>query len=144
MKPILFLVFIFLSTHVFAQPYALLDKSMIAPAKYSATFSAKDKSTGYFPVEKKHLKTFISALKEIAKALSSPTRLKSVKQYQIGCVKFEGQLIGLDKGDKIDYQLTSTCGGAITSMHLVDLKLNRENNLYFVNTWIKYIQATLK
>jgi hypothetical protein len=117
---------------------------MIAPAKYSNTFTTLDRKIGYFPVEKKTLNAFILALKEISKEVSSKSRLKSVKQYQIGCVKFEGQLIPLDKGDKLNYMLTSTCAGTITQLHLVDLKIGKESNLYFINTWIKYIQATLK
>jgi hypothetical protein len=40
--------------------------------------------------------------------------------------------------------LTSTCDGIKVSMHLVDAKINNENNAYFVNTWIKYIKNTLK
>ena len=144
MKSILLFVFIFISAHAFAQPYALLDKNMIAPAKYSTTFTTLDRKIGYFPVEKKSLAAFILALKEISKAVSSKTRLTSVKQYQIGCVKFQGELIPLDKGDKINYMLTSTCSGTITQMHLIDLKIGKESNIYFINTWIKYIESTLK
>lgn len=141
MKPVYFFIFLFIGLQVSAQPYALLDKNMVMPAKYAKTFSPEDRAKGYFPVEKKDLPQFIATLKKISKDLAAKNRLSSVDNYQVGCVTFAGQLLNLDKGDKIDYIVTSTCAQTNTVLHLVDLKLTKETNLYFIRTWIKYIQT---
>lgn len=141
MKPLCFFIALFFSFQSFAQSYALLDKNMISPAKYSKTFSPQDRAKGYFPIEKKHLTEFINTLKKIEKDLASKNRLNKVSDYQVGCVSFKGQVLNLDKGDKVDYVLTSNCAETNTVLHLVDLKLTKETNLYFIRTWIKYIQS---
>ena len=139
-----FAILVMASTATYAQKYALLDKTMIRPVTFTNNFSPNDNKLGLMPVEKQHLTQFVKGLEEIAVAISSTSRLKSVKQYKIGCTRFEGKMIALDRGDKLDYVLTSDCAGYSISMHLSDFNLSPENNLYFVKTWIKYIKASMQ
>ncbi|HET7118497.1 MAG TPA: hypothetical protein VFI29_18520 [Hanamia sp.] len=127
-----------------AQKYILLDKTMSQPAFYSNTISVSEKFNGFFPVGKQEIGRFIEALEEILKRLSSDKITGKAKQYQIGCIRFSGVVIGLSSGDRLDYVLTSTCENVRITMHLSDAKLNNENNAYFINAWIKYIKNALK
>ena len=136
-------IMVMASTVACAQKYALLDKDMIRPVTFTNHFTPMDKNIGLLPVEKQHLKGFVKALEEIAAALSSQGRLKEAKQYKIGCTRFEGKLLSLARGDKLDYVITSNCVGYNMSVHLCDFKLSPENNLYFIRTWIKYIKASI-
>jgi hypothetical protein len=62
----------------------------------------------------------------------------------MGCTEFRGTAFPLATGERLDYMLISTCDDIRVSMHLVDAKINNENNAYFVKTWIKYIRSALK
>ncbi|MEO6838010.1 MAG: hypothetical protein ABI261_00095 [Ginsengibacter sp.] len=127
-----------------AQKYILLDKALSQPAFYSNSISVTEKFKGFFPVEKKEIGRFISALEEISKRLSSKKISGKAKQYLIGCVRFAGVEIPLASGDRLDYVITSTCENVKITMHLCDAKINNANNAYFINTWIKYIRSALK
>ena len=124
--------------------YALLDKAMMKPVSYTTNYTTLNKNQRLLPVEKKHLNEFVKALEIIAADLSSPNRLKKARQFTIGCTKFNGQLLALDRGDKLDYVITSNCAGFDVSVHLCNFNLSPENNLYYLNTWIKYIKASMK
>jgi hypothetical protein len=144
MKYIFIFLFICSANQSQAQKYILLDKAMSQPAFYSNQISASEKFKGFFPVMKKELPKFIQALEEISKRLSSKKITGKALQYQIGCTKFTGDAFPLANGERLDYVLTSTCDGIRVSMHLVDARINNENNAYFVNTWIKYIKNSVK
>jgi hypothetical protein len=126
------------------QKYILLDKTFSQPAFYSNTISVSEKYKGFFPVEKKDIQKFLEALQEIAEKLSAKKITGKAKNYQIGCTDFKGVAFPLASGERLDYTVISTCGDIKVSMHLVDAKLNNENNAYFVKTWIKYIQNAIK
>ena len=123
--------------------YALLDKSMMKPVTYTTHYTTLDKNEGLFPIEKKHLNEFVKVLEIIAADLENPNRLKQARQFKIGCINFNGKLLALDRGDKLDYVISSTCAGFDVKVHLCDFNLTPENNLYFVKTWIKYIKASM-
>ena len=144
MKYFLLLALIFSSFAVKAQKYVLLDKRIAEPVTYSNAVTTADKLNDLFPVEKKSLKQFIGILEEIAKKLAMAGHLGEAKQYEIGCTKFTGLTVPLAKGDRLDYVLTSTCDNVKISMHLSDAKLSNLSNAYFINTWIKYIKASIK
>lgn len=144
MRYILVFLFVCVANISQAQKYILLDKSMSQSPFYSNEITSSEKFKGFFPVERKDLPQFLSALEEIAGRLSSKKMAGKARQYAIGCTQFEGKSFPLASGERLDYVLTSTCGGVKVSMHLVDVKLDNENNAYFVNTWIKYIKNNLK
>jgi hypothetical protein len=144
MKYVFLLLIICAAHQTKAQKYILLDKAISQPAFYSNHISVSGKFKGFFPVEKKDLSKFLEALEEISQKLSSKKIMGKAKSYTIGCTEFIGTAFPLATGERLDYVLTSTCDGIRVSMHLVDAKLNNENNAYFVNTWIKYIKNALK
>lgn len=135
-------ILVMVSAPSIAQKYALLDKDMIRPVRFTNQFTPTDQKQGLFPVEKKHLKEFVKVLEQIIGQLSSPVRLKEAKQFKIGCTVFEGKLLSLAPGDRLDYVINSNCTGYNMSVHLSDFKMSPENNIYFIKTWIKYIRAS--
>ena len=127
-----------------AQKYVLLDKHIAQPATYTNTITSSNKFDGFFPVEKKNIKPFIKALEEIVKELSTAEALKSVQQFEIGCVKFAGVAVPMAKENRLDYVVTSSCDNVKISMHLCDAKISNRSNIYFINTWIRYIKMSAK
>ena len=144
MKYVFIFLFFCLSIQSEAQKYILLDKTFSQPAFYSNTISVSEKYKGFFPVETKSIDKFLEALEEIAERLSSKKITGKARNYQMGCTEFRGTAFPLATGERLDYMLISTCDDIRVSMHLVDAKINNENNAYFVKTWIKYIKSTLK
>ncbi len=144
MKYFLLITLIFASVSIKAQKYVLLDKRIAQPITYSNTITTADKLNGLFPVEKKSLKQFVEVLEEIAEKLTITGHLGEAKQYEIGCTKFTGLTVPLARGDRLDYVLTSTCDNVKISMHLSDAKISNASNAYFINTWIKYIEDSMK
>lgn len=130
--------------HSQGQKYVLLDKRMVQPISYGNTITSADKFNGLFPVEKKFLNQFVKVLEEISKKLSGSGPLEKPKEYEIGCIKFIGNIVPLATGERLDYVITSTCENVKISMHLSDAKLRNASNAYFINTWIKYIKSAVK
>ena len=83
-------------------------------------------------------------LQEIENKLSSKGALGEAKQYEIGCAKFAGRTVRLASEERLDYMLTSTCDNVKITMHLCDAKISNASNIYFIKTWIKYIQSYIK
>ena len=127
-----------------AQKYALLDKRLAQPIRYTDHVTQTDKFNGFFPVETAQIPRFLKALEEISQKLSTKGPLGDAKQYQIGCTKFTGITVSLAAGDRLDYVITSNCGDIKVSMHLSDAKISNANNAFFINTWIKYINSSGK
>jgi len=138
-----FLLFFILlgSVNLKAQKYALLDKRLAQPVTYTNTVTSADKFNGLFPVEKKMLTQFINVLEEIETKLSSKGPFGEVKQYEFGCTKFAGITVPLASETRMDYVLTSSCDNVKISMHLCDAKISNGSNVFFIKTWIKYIQS---
>lgn len=143
MKKVFLLGLLFIcATRTIAQKYMLLDSKISLPVIYTDKITPLEKSKGYFPVEKKEVRKFLNILGEISKQLSEKNT--KAKEYELGCIKFKGVTFQLARGNKIDYVITSTCDSLRVTMHLCDGKLGNEANEYFVNTWIKYIEAAYK
>ena len=142
MKRFLLFAFTIISISAQAQKFALLDKNLASPITYTDHITSADKYRKLFPVEKKYLPQFIKDLKEISKKLETKGPKGIAKQYQVGCTKFKGLTISLAGGDRLDYVITSDCDNLKISMHLCDAKSSNENNAFFINTWIKYIEES--
>ena len=140
---LLFFIF-FASVNCTAQKYALLDEHLAEPVIYTNTVTSNDKFNYLFPVEKEMLPQFIRTLQEIENKLSAKGPLGKAKQYEVGCAKFTGISVKLATEERLDYVLTSGCDNVKISMHLCDAKLRNASNIYFIKTWIKYIQSYLK
>jgi hypothetical protein len=144
MKKFLLVFCLFGIQQLSAQKYILLDQRITMPVRYSNTITTADKFKGYFPVENKDIRQFIKVLEEISSKLSGNDLPEKARQYEVGCVKFTGNIISLAKGNHVDYVLTSDCDNLKISMHLCDAKLSDTDNAYFINTWIRYIKSGLK
>ena len=144
MKYVFLILILCIVNQTKAQKYILLDQAISQPAFYSNQVTVSEKYKGFFPVEKKDIPNFLKALEEISARLSADKTDGKAKNYTIGCTQFRGTAFPLSKGERLDYILTSTCGGVDVSMHLVNAKLSNEDNAYFVDTWIKYIKSAMK
>ena len=144
MKPLLLFFILAGPVNCIAQKYALLDEHLAQPVTYTDKVTPQDKFNDLFPVEKKLLPQFINVLEEIQNKLSSKGPFGEAKQYEVGCAKFTGINVRLAKEERLDYVLTSTCDNVKISMHLCDAKISNASNLYFIKTWIKYIENNLK
>ncbi len=144
MKFLLLFLSLFAAMNSKAQKYALLDTHLAQPITYTDMVTPKDKLNGLFPVEKKLLPQFIDALEEIENRLSSKEQSSELKHYEFGCIKLAGRMVPLARETRIDYVLTSTCDNVHSLMHLCDAKISNGSNLFFIKTWINYIQSNLK
>ncbi len=144
MKFFLLIVFLLVLGNLKAQKYALLDQHIAQPVTYSNKVTTSDKNNRLFPVEKIMLPKFIEVLEEIENKLSSKGSFNEAKQYEVGCAKFAGIMVRLASEIRMDYVLTSSCDNVKISMHLCDAKLSNGSNVYFIKTWIQYIQSYLK
>lgn len=142
MKKFLLLGFSFFFIGAKAQKYALLDQRLAKPVTYSDHVTQNDKFSGLFPVEKKLLPQFISALQEIAQELSDERLIGKPKQYRIGCTTFKGLTVPSASGERLDYVITSRCDNVVISMHLSDANTSNPGNAFFIKTWIKYISSS--
>lgn len=127
-----------------AQKYVLLDKRISRPVTTTNEISSQDKFNGLFPVEKKKLKEFVNALQEIDKQLTLKGAGRTAKNFEVGCAQFTGNIVSLEKEERLDYVLNSTCDNVYISMHLCDAKISNASNSYFIKTWIKYIKSYTK
>ncbi len=143
MKCILLFIFTLIFINVNAQKYALLDKSLATPITYTDHVTSADKFKKFFPIEKKYLPEFIKTLKEISKKLEAKGSKSTAKQYQVGCVHFTGLTVSLASGDRLDYVLTANCDDLKVSMHLSDAKFSNANNVFFINTFTKYVEDSV-
>lgn len=144
MKFFLFFLVLFVSINCSAQKYVLLDEHLAQPVTFASKVTSDDKFNDRFPIEKKMVPQFINTLREIEDKLSSKKPLGEAKQYEIGCAKFSGLIVRLAAEERLDYVLTSTCDNVKISMHLCDAKISNASNIYFIRTWIKYIQSYVK
>ncbi|MEP6950875.1 MAG: hypothetical protein ABI863_16435 [Ginsengibacter sp.] len=144
MKFFLLFFILFLSVNCNAQKYALLDQHLVQPVTYSNKVTSADKFNDLFPVEKQMMRQFIDALQAIENKLSTKGPFDKAKQYEAGCAKFTGINVRLASEERLDYVLTSSCDNVKISMHLCDAKISNASNIYFIKTWIKYIQSYLK
>lgn len=141
MKYFLIIVLVLGPVMLQAQKYVLLDKRISRPVATTDVVTSQDKFNGLFPVEKKKLKEFVDALEEIEKQLSAKGKGRTAKQFEIGCAQFTGHVVALEKEERLDYVLNSTCDNVFISMHLSDAKISNASNSYFIKTWIKYIKS---
>lgn len=144
MKLFLLFCIFFVSVNCKAQKYALLDQHLAQPVTFTNKVTSADKFNDLFPVEEKMLQQFIDALQEIENKLATRKPLGKAKTYEVGCAKFTGITVPLASEERLDYVLTSTCDNVKISMHLCDAKISNASNIYFIKTWIKYIQSYLK
>lgn len=143
MKKFLFIIFLATAFQCQAQKYILLDTKLSESPFYSDNITPRVKIKGFFPVEKKELSKFLEILENISKELTSKNHPKA-RDYSMGCIYFRGITLNPSNGQSLDYTITSSCEGINITMHLCDGKLSKNDNAYFVNTWIKYIKAGIK
>ncbi len=144
MRWLILLVTFLGATPILGQEYALLDKDMSQPVRFVTRLPHQDPLNNFIPVERRSLPQFIRDLKEIEKILDPQGVMKKAPSFEVGCVKFTGMVIESSGQPRVDYVLTSLCGGQNISMHLCDARLSNARNAFFIKTWLKYIESGLR
>jgi len=142
MKSIFYVMLVLCSTFCSAQKYILVDKKMSLPVTYANTLSVQDNYHGYFPIEKSKIKEFLAEVEKIAKLLGDPKGKKPEKfHYLVGSTIFHGIRVALSTEERLDVVLTTNYGPAVSTLHLCDAKISNANNVFYINTWLKYLHS---
>ncbi|HEV8079161.1 MAG TPA: hypothetical protein VGP43_00500 [Chitinophagaceae bacterium] len=145
MKHFLTAILLLISSIVFSQKYALLDKNISLPLSYTNIVTLEHSHKNLFPVETAQLKKFITELEKIAVYLTDKSKPKpNAFDYNIGQTRFVGLKIALLKEERLDVVLSTNCDGTKIFMHISDSKISNASNAYFINTWIRYIKSYIK
>ena len=143
MKHFLLALLLLASGIGYSQKYVLIDKRMSQPLAYTNTVTLQHSYKDLFAVEKDKLPQFIAELEKIAAMLKKKPLPESF-DISIGKTRFIGLKIPLAAEERMDIVLSTDCDGTKVNMHLSDAKIGNSSNLYYINTWIKYIKGARK
>jgi hypothetical protein len=143
MKHFLLALLLLASAFTYSQKYVLIDKRMSRPLTYTNTVTLENSYKNLFAVEKDKLPQFIAELEKIA-AILKKKPLPETFDVNIGKTRIVALKIPLAAEERMDIVLTTDCDGTKVNMHLSDAKIGNASNLYFINTWIKYIKGAHK
>ena len=144
MKHFIPLFALLISNVCFSQKYVLIDKKMSSPVTYTNTVTLEHSYKNFFAVEKEKIHEFVAEMEKISAILTDKTKPKPDHlEMNIGKTKIVGVKIPLSAEERFDVVLTTDCDGTKVNMHLSDAKISNANNVFFINTWIKYIKGGL-
>ncbi len=144
MKKFLPFFLLLLSGFSNSQKYVLVDAHMFLPITFTDKVTLQESLKGYFAIEKKDAHTVIMKVEEISKSLADKKNNTQSFNYTIGNTNFTGIKIPLMKDERFDIMLTTDCGMVKSRLHLCDAKIPVNNNVLYMNTWLKYVKGTLK
>ncbi|MBA2248864.1 MAG: hypothetical protein H0W12_01575 [Chitinophagaceae bacterium] len=144
MRKFIPLLFVFLSSFTFSQKYALVDTKMILPVTFTDVVTLEHSYKGYFAMERNDIHPIVAKVEEIAKKLADKKNKGQGFSYTVGNTTFTGIIIPLIKNERFDIVLTTDCGMVKTKLHLCDPKISVESNLFYINTWLKYVKSAIK
>ena len=145
MKHFLTAVLLLISGIGFSQKYVLIDKNISLPLSYTNIVTLEHRHKNLFPVETAQIKKFIAELEKISAFLTDKSKTKpNAFDYNIGQTRFVGLKIGLSKEERLDVVISTNCDGTKIFMHISDSKVSNASNVYFINTWIRYIKSYIK
>ncbi|GAC1589731.1 MAG: hypothetical protein NVS3B19_09920 [Ginsengibacter sp.] len=142
MKIILFLLLVS-GIESKGQHYALLDKTMRQKVRYTNTVTTEDQYNNMFPIEKKSIPEFISALKNIIILLRQKDIPQTLK-ISIGKTVFTGMKIINKNENRMDIIVSTEYGNRKINMHLCDENVSKASNIFFISTWLDYIKENTK
>lgn len=136
---------ILLTGFTYSQKYVLIDKSMAQPLSYTNTVTLQHSYKKLFAVESDKLPRFIAEVEKIVVMLSDKKKPKPESvEFYVGKTRFVGLKVPTSAEERLDVVLTTDCDGTKLYMHLSDAKLSNANNVFFINTWLKYIKSYAK
>lgn len=127
-----------------SQKYVLIDKKLLKPVEYTDNVTLAHAYRGYFAVEKSQVKQIIAEVEKIAQKLKNTTQLEDSFNYKVGSTSFTGLRIPLAKEERYDVVLSTDCGQVKSLMHLSDAKISNATNVYYINTWLKYLRNNIR
>ena len=144
MKYFLLLGFLLATSIGIAQKYVLIDKKLLKPVEYTDNVTLEHSYRGYFAVEKSQVKQVIAQVEKIVQKLKSTNQLEDSFNFKVGSTTFTGLRIPLAKEERYDVVLSTDCGQVKSLMHLSDANISNATNVYYINTWLKYLRNNLK
>lgn len=144
MKYFLLLGLLLVTTIGISQKYVLIDKKLLKPVEYTDNVTLAHSYRGYFAVEKSQVKQIIAEVEKIAQKLKNTSGLEDSFNYKVGNTSFTGLRIPLAKEERYDVVLSTDCGQVKSLMHLSDAKISNATNVYYINTWLKYLKNNIR
>jgi len=144
MKYFLLFGFLFVTTIALSQKYVLIDKKLLKPVEYTDNVTLAHSYRGYFAVEKSQVKQIIAEVEKITQKLKNSSGLEDSFNYKVGNTSFIGLRIPLAKEERYDVVLSTDCGQVKSLMHLSDAKISNSTNVYYINTWLKYLKNNIR
>lgn len=145
MKYFLPVFLILLTGFTYSQKYVLIDKTMAQPLTYTNTVTLQHSYKKMFAVESDKLPRFIAEVEKILAILSDKKKAKPQSlELFVGKTRFVGLKVPTSSEERLDVVLSTDCDGTKLYMHLSDSKISNANNVFFINTWLKYIKSYAK
>ena len=144
MKYFLLIAFLFIGFIGSGQRFVLIDKKMNMPLAYTDNVTVEHNYRGYFAVEKAKVKEVIVEIEKFVQKLSAGAMADDSFNFKVGNTTFAGLKIPLAKDERYDLVLSTDCGQLKSFMHLSDAKIPNNSNVYYINTWLKYLKTGLK
>ena len=136
---------ILLTGFTYSQKYVLIDKSMAEPLSYTNTVTLQHSYKKLFAVERDKLPRFITEVEKILAMLTDKKKAKPESlEFYVGKTRFVGLKVPTSAEERLDVVLTTDCDGTKLYMHLSDSKISNANNVFFINTWLRYIKSYAK
>ena len=136
---------ILLTGFTYSQKYVLIDKTMAQPLSYTNTVTLQHSYKKLFAVERDKLPRFITEVEKILAMLSDKKKAKPESlEFYVGKTRFVGLKVPTSAEERLDVVLSTDCDGTKLYMHLSDAKISNANNVFFINTWLRYIKSYAK
>jgi len=134
-----------LAGFTYSQKYVLIDKTMAQPLSYTNTVTLQHSYKKLFAVERDKLPQFVAEVEKIVAMLSDKKKTKPESlDFNVGKTRFVGLKVPASAEERLDVVLTTDCDGTKLYMHLSDAKISNANNIFFINTWVRYIKGYMK
>ena len=131
-----------LTGFTYSQKYVLIDKTMAQPLAYTNTVTLQHSYKKFFAVERDKLPRFITEVEKILAMLNDKKKAKPESlEFYVGKTRFVGLKVPTKAEERLDVVLSTDCDGTKLYMHLSDSKISNANNVFFINTWLRYIKS---
>lgn len=145
MKYFLPVFLLLLTGFTYSQKYVLIDKTMAQPLTYTNKVTLEHSYKKMFAVERQQLPRFISEVEKILAMLTNKKKAKPESlEFYVGKTRFVGLKVPAKAEDRLDVVLSTDCDGTKLYMHLSDAKISNANNVFFINSWLRYIKSYAK
>jgi hypothetical protein len=125
-----------------SQHYALIDKKLKLPILYTDSVTVEQISSGWFPIENKHIDTLVADLYYLKDMLDVRQRSK-MKSFEL---RASNSVIHTDRvpfayGDRYNARMSAQCGEVTASMLLTTPGESNKTNLKSIMRLLSYLKS---